>query len=88
MAARPIVRWPWLDLLALHRDRMKGACGVRHRRKVPIHQQAQSCGERSHAGALMEYVITAAFLVGVVVAGFGTAIFAGYEIARFVASAM
>jgi hypothetical protein len=36
----------------------------------------------------MEYVITAAFLVGLVVAGFGTAIFAGYEIARLVALAM
>jgi hypothetical protein len=36
----------------------------------------------------MEYVITAALLVGVVVTGFGTAIFAGYEIARFIASAM
>jgi hypothetical protein len=36
----------------------------------------------------MEYVITATLLVGVVVTGFGTAIFAGYEIARFVAAAM
>jgi hypothetical protein len=36
----------------------------------------------------MEYVVTAALLVGVVVAGFGTAIFTSYEIARFVASAM
>jgi hypothetical protein len=43
---------------------------------------------RSLVGALMEYVITTAFLVGVVVAGFGTAIFTGYEVARFVASAM
>jgi hypothetical protein len=36
----------------------------------------------------MEYVITAALLVGVVVAGFGTALFTGYEVARFVASMM
>jgi hypothetical protein len=36
----------------------------------------------------MEYMITTALLVGVVLAGFGTAIFTGYEIARFVASAM
>jgi hypothetical protein len=36
----------------------------------------------------MEYVITTAFLVGLVVAGFGTAIFTGYEVARLVASAM
>jgi hypothetical protein len=36
----------------------------------------------------MEYAITTAFLVGVVVAGFGTAIFTGYEVARFVVSAM
>jgi hypothetical protein len=43
---------------------------------------------RSLVGALMEYVITTAFLVGLVVAGFGTAIFTGYEVARFVASAM
>jgi hypothetical protein len=43
---------------------------------------------RSLVGALMEYVITTAFLVGLVVAGFGTAIFTGYEVARLVASAM
>jgi hypothetical protein len=36
----------------------------------------------------MEYMVTAALLVGVVVAGFGTAIFTGYEVARIVASAM
>jgi hypothetical protein len=36
----------------------------------------------------MEYFIMAAFLVGLVVAGFGTTIFAGYEVARLVASAM
>jgi hypothetical protein len=36
----------------------------------------------------MEYVITATLLVGVVVTGFGTAIFAGYQIARLVVLAM
>ena len=60
---------------------------ARHRRKVSIHRQAQVAGS-GRVGALMEYVITTAFLVGVVVAGFGTAIFTGYEVARFVASAM
>jgi hypothetical protein len=36
----------------------------------------------------MPYAVTSAFLILVVVAGFGTAIFAGYEFARLVASAI
>jgi hypothetical protein len=67
---------------------MKGACDVQHRRKAPIHRHVGVAGSDRTAGELMEYVITAAFLVGLVVAGFGTAIFAGYEIARLVALAM
>jgi hypothetical protein len=39
-------------------------------------------------GFAMPYAVTVAFIVLLVVAGFGTAIFAGYEIARMVASTM
>jgi hypothetical protein len=64
------------------------ACDVRYRRKAPIHRHIGVAGSENTTGALMEYVIMAAFLVGLVVAGFGTTIFAGYEVARLVASAM
>jgi hypothetical protein len=40
------------------------------------------------AGFAMPYPVTAAFIVLLVAAGFGTAVFAGYEIARLVASTM
>jgi hypothetical protein len=36
----------------------------------------------------MPYAVTATFVVLLVAAGFGTAVFAGYEVARFVVSAM
>ena len=64
----------------------QGVCATPQ--KSPNPSTSSTCGEQSHVGALMEYMITTALLVGVVLAGFGTAIFTGYEIARFVASAM
>jgi hypothetical protein len=45
-------------------------------------------GSDPTAGFAMPYAVTAAFIVLLVAAGFGTAIFAGYEIARLVASTM
>jgi hypothetical protein len=38
--------------------------------------------ERSYRGFAMPYAVTAAFLVLLVTVGFGTAIFAGYEVAQ------
>jgi hypothetical protein len=43
---------------------------------------------RSYSGFAMPYAVTAAFIVLLVAAGFGTAVFAGYTIARHVVSTM